>query len=154
MTKRMKIFLVILALCLIGSVIFLIIHFHVKDKDSKDIKERAPQCEMEINENEIIPLEVDESAQKRRLDIEEFKDFKIYLDLTYMKYQASIDPKLSQNLQKVINSMEKAKSTLEKIYRVKPFTTRWIVRAENLENLGIQKFNEDFFKRKGEQSKN
>ena len=154
MTKRIKIALIFIILCIIGSAIFLIVHLYLKDNDSKDIKERIPQCEMEVNENEIIPLEVDEPNQSRRLDNEEFKDFKIYLDLAYIKYQASLNPELSKHLGKVISSMEKAKSTLEQLFLVKPFVTRWIVRAENLESLGIEKFNTDFFKRKGETSKN
>ena len=145
MTKRIKIALIFIILCIIGSAIFLIVHLYLKDNDSKDIKERIPQCEMEINENEIIPLEVDEPNQSRRLDDEEFKDFKIYLDLAYIKYQASLNPELSKHLGKVISSMEKAKSTLEQLFLVKPFVTRWIVRAENLESLGIEKFNTDFF---------
>jgi hypothetical protein len=81
---------------------------------------------------------------------QEFKEFKIYLDLEYIKYQASLDPKLFKHLEKVINAMNEAKTTLEKLFLVKPFVTKWIVRAEVLENLGIQKFNEDFFKKKGE----
>ena len=155
MSKRIKFALILIILCLIGSVIFLIIHFHVKDNDSKDIKKRTIECEVEINKNEMIPLEEDESIQTRMLENEqEFKEFKIYLDLEYIKYQASLDPKLFKHLEKVINAMNEAKTTLEKLFLVKPFVTKWIVRAEVLENLGIQKFNEDFFKKKGETSRN
>lgn len=155
MSKRIKIALMLIIFCLIGSLIFLIIHFHVKDNDSNDIKIRTPQCEIEINKNDLIPLEKDESIQTRQLENEEeFKEFKIYLDLEYIKYQASSDPNLMKHFDKVINAMNKAKTTLEKLYLVKPFVTRWIVRAEVLENLGIQKFNEHFFKRKGEESRN
>jgi hypothetical protein len=47
---------------------------------------------MEINKNQLPPLTVDESMNNRRLNNDEFKAFKIYIDLTYMKYQASFDP--------------------------------------------------------------
>ena len=155
MSKRFKIILAFVILCVIASAIFLIIKFHVKDDDLKDIKKRENLCEMEVNQNDILPLEVDESLNLRALENEEqFKPFKIYLDLTFIKYQASLDPKLSQNLEKVINSMEKAKSTLETIFQVTPFVTRWIVTEENLQSLGIEKFNQDFFKKKGEKSQN
>ena len=150
----MKIALVIIILCAIGSAIFLFIKFHVKEEDSKDIKERESVCEMEVNQNDLPPLEIDDEKSLRRLNNEEFKSFKIYLDLTYMKYQASLDQNLSKNLNKVIKSMEKAKSTLEKIFLVRPFVTRWILRAEVLEKTGIPKFNENFFKKEGEPTLN
>ena len=146
MNKRIKIALVFIILCTIGAAIFLIIKLHVKDEYSKDVKERIPQCEEEVNDKKLIPLEVDNSMDGRRLSEEvKFKPFKIYLDLTFIKYQASLNETLNKNIDQVIKSMEKAKNTLESLFLVKPFVTRWVVRAENLQNLGIEKFNEDFF---------
>ena len=155
MNKRIKIALAFIILCIIGGAIFLIIKLHAKnDGISKDVKERIPQCEEEVNEKELTPLEVDNSNRRRLNDDTSFKPFKIYLDLTFIKYQASLDEKLSKHIDQVIKSMEKAKNTLETIFLVKPFVTRWIVRAENLQKLGIEKFNENFFKKEGEPTKN
>ena len=109
---------------------------------------------MESIQNDLIPLEIDDSLDSRRLNEEEFKNFKIYIDYSYMIYQASLDFELSKNAKTVINAMEKAKSTLENIFMVTPFVKNWILRAEVLENLGVPKFNENFFKRKGEKSQN
>ena len=154
MSKRIKILLAFVILCVIASAIFLFIKFHVKDEDSKGIKERESLCEMDFNQNDLPPLEIDSEKDLRRLNNEEFKAFKIYIDFTYMRYQASLDQNLSKNFNKVIKSMEKGKSTLEKIFLVKPFVTGWILRAEVLEDIGIPKFNENFFKRKGEPTQN
>ena len=121
MNKRIKIALIIVILCIIGVPIFLLIKFHSKDELSKDIKQRIPQCEEEVNQNEILPLEVDISNDSRRLNEEEFKPFKIYLDLTLIKYQASLNQNLSKYINQVINSLEKAKNTLEQLFLVKPF---------------------------------
>ena len=154
MSKRIKILLAFVILCVIASAIFLFIKFHVKDEDSKGIKERESLCEMDFNQNDLPPLEIDSEKDLRRLNNEEFKPFKIYIDFTYMRYQASLDQNLSKNFNKVIKSMEKGKSTLEKIFLVKPFVTGWILRAEVLEDIGIPKFNENFFKRKGEPTQN
>ena len=150
MNKRIKIALTILILCIIGVPIFLFIKFHSKDELAKDIKQRIPQCEEEVNQNEILPLEIDISNDSRKLTEEEFKPFKIYLDLTLIKYQASLNQNLSKYINQVINSLEKAKNTLEQLFLVKPFVTKWIVREENLQSIGIEKFNENFFKKKGE----
>ena len=101
MSKRYKIILAFIILCIIASAIFLIIKFHVKDEDLKDIKKRENVCEMEVNQNEIQPLDVDEAISLRSLENEEeFKPFKIYLDLTFIRYQASLDPNLSKILKK------------------------------------------------------
>ena len=154
MTKRIKITLAFIFLCALGAVIFLIIKLHVKDEDSKEIKERTSECEMETIPNDLPPLEIDESKSSRRLTEQDFKPFKIYIDLSYMRYQASLDPQLSKNLMEVVNSMEKAKTTLEKLFMVKPFEKNWVVRAENLEKLGVPKFNQDFFKKNGEPTQN
>ena len=155
MNKRIKIALVFIILCTVGAAIYLIIKLHVKNEYSKDVKERIQQCEEEVNDKKLIPLEVDYSNDVRRLDEEaEFKPFKIYLDLTFIKYQASLDENLKKHIDQVIKSMEKAKNTLESLFLVKPFVTRWVVRAENLQNLGIEKFNENFFKKKDEESQN
>ena len=154
MSKRIKIILAFIILCILGAATFLIIKLYVKNEDSKDIKERTAQCEMEIIEDQLPPLEVDESNNARRLDNLEFKPFKIYIDFTYMTYQANLDANLSKNYNKVIKSMEKAKTTLENIFTVVPFQKNWVLRAEVLEKLGVPKFNEDFFKREGETTKN
>ena len=149
MNKWIKIALVFIILCTVGAAIYLIIKLHVKNEYSKDVKERIQQCEEEVNDKKLIPLEVDYSNDVRRLDEEtEFKPFKIYLDLTFIKYQASLDENLKKHIDQVIKSMEKAKNTLESLFLVKPFVTRWVVRAENLQNLGIEKFNENFLKKK------
>ena len=154
MTKKFKILLAFLAICLIGGLIFLIITLYGKNSDSTDIKTREGVCEMEINKNQLPPLTVDESMNNRRLNNDEFKAFKIYIDLTYMKYQASFDPNLSKNLPLVIKSMNKAKSTLESLLMVKPFVKKWVLKGEILENLGVPKYNTEFFKKQGEASKN
>ena len=155
MNKRIKIALVFIILCTVGAAIFLIIKLHVKDEYSKDVKERISQCEEEVNDKQLIPLEEDNSLDGRRLSEEvNFKPFKIYLDLTFIKYQASLNETLNKHIDQVIKSMEKAKNTLESLFLVKPFVTRWVVRAENLQNLGIEKFNENFFKKKDEESQN
>lgn len=154
MTKRIKITLAFIFLCVLGAAIFLIIKLHVKDEDSKEIKERTSECEMETIPNDLPPLEIDESKSSRRLTEQDFKPFKIYIDLSYMRYQASLDPLLSKNFMEVVNSMEKAKTTLEKLFMVKPFEKNWVVRAENLEKLGVPKFNQDYFKKNGEPTQN
>ena len=38
-----------------------------------------------------------------------FKNFKIYIDYSYIIYQANLDFELSKNAKKVINAMVKAK---------------------------------------------
>ena len=78
MSKRIKILLAFVILCVIASAIFLFIKFHVKDEDSKGIKERESLCEMDFNQNDLPPLEIDSEKDLRRLNNEEFKAFKIY----------------------------------------------------------------------------
>ena len=104
MQKKIIITLALILLCLIG-VGLLIILLHKKDEDSFDIKVRNQECEMEIIDNEIPPLETDESNNARILENSEFKQFKIYIDLTYMAYQAGLDINLSKNFDKVTKSM-------------------------------------------------
>lgn len=53
MTKRIKITLAFIFLCVLGAAIFLIIKLHVKDEDSKEIKERTSECEMETIPNDL-----------------------------------------------------------------------------------------------------
>ena len=154
MSKRIKIALAIIILSVLGSAIFLIIKFHSKNEDSKDVKERVSECEMEEPEKDLPPLEVDESKDSRRLFNVEFKNFKIYIDLAYMTYQASLDQNLSKNFNRIQKSMEKAKSTLENLFMVKPFEKNWVVRAEIIQHLGIPKYNENYFKKKGEPTQN
>ena len=149
MSKRIKIALAIIILSVLGSAIFLIIKFHSKNEDSKDVKERVSECEMEEPEKDLPPLEVDESKDSRRLFNVEFKNFKIYIDLAYMTYQASLDQNLSKNFNRIQKSMEKAKSTLENLFMVKPFEKNWVVRDEIIQHLGIPKYNENYFKKKG-----
>ena len=110
----------VIIICIIGIATILIVKFYEKDDDSKDIKERTSYCEMEIPENNLLPLEIEESSKERRLNTIEFKPLKIYIDLSYMNYQASLDINLSKNYNKVINSMIKAKTTLENIFNVVP----------------------------------
>lgn len=55
MTKRIKITLAFIFLCVLGAAIFLIIKLHVKDEDSKEIKERTSECEMETIPNDLPP---------------------------------------------------------------------------------------------------
>ena len=153
MQKKIIITLALILLCLIG-IGLLIILLHKKDEDSFDIKVRNQECEMEIIDNEIPPLETDESNNARILENSEFKQFKIYIDLTYMAYQAGLDINLSKNFDKVTKSMEKAKTTLENIFTVVPFLKNWILRAEVLENLGVPKYNQNYFKRVGEPTQN
>ena len=50
--------------------------------------------------------------------------------------------------------MIKAKTTLENIFSVVPYQKNWILRAEVLENLGVIKYNENFFKKVGEPTQN
>ena len=45
MTKRIKITLAFIFLCVLGAAIFLIIKLHVKDEDSKEIKERINEIQ-------------------------------------------------------------------------------------------------------------
>ena len=119
----------------------MIIKLHVKDEDSKEIKERASECEMETIPNDLPPLEIDESKSSRRLTEQDFKPFKIYIDLSYMKYQASLDPQLSKNFMEVVASMEKAKNTLEKLFMVKPFEKNWVVTFFVIDKLLRNSFN-------------
>ena len=144
----------VIIICIIGIATILIVKFYEKDDDSKDIKERTSYCEMETPENNLPSLEIEESSKERRLNTIEFKPLKIYIDLSYMNYQASLDINLSKNYNKVINSMEKAKTTLENIFNVVPYQKNWILRAEVLENLGVIKYNENFFKKVGEPTQN
>lgn len=153
MQKKIIITLALILLCLIGIGLLLIL-LHKKDEDSFDIKVRNQECEMEIIDNEIPPLETDESNNARILENSEFKQFKIYIDLTYMTYQAGLDINISKNFDKVTKSMEKAKITLENIFTVVPFQKNWILRAEVLENLGVPKYNQNYFKRVGEPTQN
>ena len=150
MNKRFLITFGIVILFILGVATVIIIKFRYKDDDSKDIKERTNQCLMETQESKLPPLEQDESVKSRILNNVEFKPLKIYVDLIYMKYQASLDKNLSKNLNKVLNSIDKAKTTLEKLFNVVPFQKNWIVRGQILENLGILKYNTDFFKKEGE----
>jgi len=150
MNKRFLITFGIVILFILVVATVIIIKFRYKDDDSKDIKERTNQCLMETQESKLPPLEHDESIKSRILYNVEFKPLKIYVDLNYMKYQASLDKNLSKNLNKVLNSIDKAKTTLEKLFNVVPFQKNWRVRGKILENLGIPKYNTDFFKKEGE----
>ena len=136
MQKKIIITLSLISLCILGIAILLIIKFSKKDDDSSDIKVRNQECELEIIDNELPPLETEESNNSRNLENSEFKQFKIYIDLTYMTYQAGLDINLSKNFNKITKSMEKAKTALENIFTVSPFQKNWILRAEVLEKLG------------------
>ena len=154
MSKRFIITLALIIICILGIANLLIIKFHTKDDYSSEVKERIASCEIEIQENKLSPLEQDESSASRNLENVEFKPFKIYVDLTYMKYQANLEPFLSKHFNKVLQSIEKAKTALENLFNVVPFKTNWIVRAKILEKLGIPKYNTDFFKKDGEPTRN
>ena len=154
MRKKIIITLSLIILCILGISVLLIIKFYKKDDDSSDIKVRNKECEMEIIDNELPPLETDESSNVRILENSEFKQFKIYIDLTYMTYQAELDINLSKNFDIIIKSMEKAKTTLENIFTVIPFQKNWILRAEVLEKLGVIKYNQNFFKKTGQPTQN
>ena len=144
MQKKIIITLSLISLCILGIAILLIIKFYKKDDDSSNIKARNQECEMEIIDNELPPLETEESNNARNLENSEFKQFKIYIDLTYMTYQAGLDINLSKNFNKITKSMEKAKTPLENIFTVSPFQKNWILRAEVLEKLGVLKYNSKF----------
>ena len=153
MKKRFIITAAIVILFILVIATVMIIKFRVKDDDSRDIKERTIQCEMDIQENKLPPLDQDESIKSRILENAEFKPFKIYVDLNYMTYQANSDTNLSKHFNKVLNSINKAKTTLENLFNVVPFQKNWIVRGKILEHLGIPKYNTDFFKQDGEPTK-
>ena len=102
MSKRFIITLALIIICILLIATLLIIKFHTKDDYSSEVKERIASCEIEIQENKLSPLEHDESSASRNLENVEFKPFKIYVDLTYMKYQANLDPFLSKHFNKVL----------------------------------------------------
>ena len=91
-----------------------------------------------------IPINKNDPSPKRGLDSENFKDFKIYLDLENLDYEIEQN-NLTQYRELYVSSMMKAINTLQKLLKVVPFETNYRISDENLKGIGLERWDKTKF---------
>ena len=93
---------------------------------------------------EGIPINKNDPSPKRGLDSENFKDFKIYLDLENLDYEIEQN-NLTQYRELYVSSMMKAINTLQKLLKVVPYESHFRISDQNLKDMEIERYDKTKF---------
>lgn len=79
---------------------------------------------MKIEINKNYKPEIINNFDKRKLDNDEYKPIRIFLDTTYINYQGQNNINLKNMISKCIKAMNKCISTFEKLLKVIPMNNK------------------------------
>ena len=117
---------------------------------NKSINYRCGTNELKIKPKKISPkfsVDKNDLSNKRRLDdIDEdgFKSFNIYVDKSNLEKDI-VSFKLQKYRDIIINSMDKATNTLQKLLRVKPLEYGYQFSNDELNDIGIYNWDKEKF---------
>ena len=93
---------------------------------------------------EGIPLNKNDPSYKRNLDSDNFKDFKIHMDLENLDYEIEQN-NLTHYRDIYVSSIMKAINTLEKLLKVVPFVNNYRILDESLKSIGLERWDKTKF---------